>query len=98
MDRVPRDAALASAPTWSTPGSPWRNRRSEASEPTASARCEGRARPAAELAVELVVAVTGFSIGGSVRLGRTACAGAESTHARDTCEPRGRTRPRAVQA
>jgi hypothetical protein len=31
MDRVPREAARASAPTWSTPGSPWRNLRSVSS-------------------------------------------------------------------
>ena len=48
IDRVPRVAARASAPTWSTPGRPWRNRRSEASErviseksQTGGARCPG---------------------------------------------------------
>ena len=29
IERVPRDAARCSAPTWSTPGRPWRNLRSE---------------------------------------------------------------------
>src|SRR3954447_25372429 len=42
MDRVPSDAARASAPTWSTPGRPWRNRRSDASEPAASDSWSGR--------------------------------------------------------
>ena len=32
MDRVPRAAARASAPTWSTPGSPCRKRRRDASD------------------------------------------------------------------
>jgi len=38
IDRVARSAARASAPTWSTPGRPWRNRRSVASEAVTSAR------------------------------------------------------------
>ena len=37
IDRVDRVAARASAPTWSTPGRPCRNRRSEASEAVMSA-------------------------------------------------------------
>ena len=43
LERVPRLATLASAPTWSTPGSPWRNRRREASERVTSVT----SRPAA---------------------------------------------------
>src|ERR687894_1270423 len=38
IDRVARPAALASTPTWSTPGRPCRNRRSVAGEAAASAR------------------------------------------------------------
>ena len=38
IERVPRPAARASAPTWSTPGSPCRKRRSEASERVTSER------------------------------------------------------------
>ena len=38
IDRVPRVAARASAPTWSTPGSPCRKRRSEASDAVTSSK------------------------------------------------------------
>jgi hypothetical protein len=38
IDRAESLAARSSAPTWSTPVSPWRNRRSEASEEVISAR------------------------------------------------------------
>src|SRR3954454_2811500 len=38
IDRVPSIAARASAPTWSTPGSPCRNRRNDDSEAAPSAR------------------------------------------------------------
>ena len=41
IERVPSVAARASAPTWSTPGSPWRNRRSAASEAVTPARSVG---------------------------------------------------------
>jgi hypothetical protein len=51
IDRVPRPAARDSHPTWSTPGRPWRNRRSEESERTTSSKTP-------ELAVELAVGVT----------------------------------------
>jgi hypothetical protein len=37
IERVPSDAARASAPTWSTPGRPCRKRRSEASLAVTSA-------------------------------------------------------------
>jgi hypothetical protein len=43
MERVPRPAALLSAPTWSTPGSPWRKRRSDASEDVTSVKSAGAA-------------------------------------------------------
>src|SRR4051812_10035170 len=68
MDRVPRDAARASAPTWSTPGRPWRNRRRDASDAKASARWPGSVEDCVELAVELAVAVTLASIGAGLRL------------------------------
>ena len=51
MERVPRLAARASAPTWSTPGRPWRKRRSEDSDEVMSSKT-----PA--LAVEAEVVVT----------------------------------------
>ncbi len=51
MDRVPRLAARASAPTWSTPGRPWRKRRREDSDEVMSSKT-----PA--LAVEAEVVVT----------------------------------------
>jgi hypothetical protein len=55
IDLVARPAARASHPTWSTPGRPWRNRRSEDSERTMSSKtaCEE-----VVLAVELAVGVT----------------------------------------
>ena len=37
IERVASVAARASAPTWSTPGSPWRKRRSAASDAVTSA-------------------------------------------------------------
>src|SRR4051812_23597990 len=46
IDRVERVAARASAPTWSTPGRPWRNRRKDASE----AVMPGTSRPVRLLA------------------------------------------------
>ena len=44
IERVPSPAARASAPTWSTPGSPCRKRRSEESERVISVTSPGRAR------------------------------------------------------
>src|SRR5262245_41456378 len=38
IERVARPAARASTPTWSTPGSPWRNRRRVAADAVTSAR------------------------------------------------------------
>ena len=43
IDRVDRAAARASAPTWSTPGSPCRNRRRAASEEATSPNRSGEA-------------------------------------------------------
>src|SRR3954469_1449964 len=40
IERVPSVAARASAPTWSTPGSPCRNRRNVASEAVTSANTD----------------------------------------------------------
>src|SRR5690606_16344999 len=51
MLRVPRLAALASTPTWSTPGRPCRNRRRLVSSRVASASASG------ELAVAMTVRV-----------------------------------------
>ena len=42
IERVPRSATRASAPTWSTPGSPWRKRRSADSDAVASTRAGTR--------------------------------------------------------
>src|SRR3954471_3507784 len=42
IDRVPSDAERASAPTWSTPGRPCRNRRRDTSDPVASDSSPGR--------------------------------------------------------
>ena len=55
IDRVPRPAARASHPTWSTPGRPWRKRRSEESERTMSSKTPWAE---VELAVVLGVGVT----------------------------------------
>ena len=41
IERVPREAARASRPTASTPGSPWRKRRSALSDAVTSARVRG---------------------------------------------------------
>ena len=56
IDRVPSVAARASAPTWSTPGSPCRNRRNDAFDEVASARSAGTPY---ELAVEFMAVLTG---------------------------------------
>ena len=49
IERVARLAALASAPTWSTPGKPWRNRRSDISERARSANSDPAVRGAAPI-------------------------------------------------
>jgi hypothetical protein len=55
IDLVPSPAARASQPTWSTPGRPWRKRRSEDSERTTSSKTPS---VEAELAVGLAEGVT----------------------------------------
>ncbi len=61
IDRVPREAARASAPTWSTPGRPCRNRRRDASERVTSEKSPPGAEPAAAVAAGAsVVGVVGI--------------------------------------
>ncbi len=95
IDRVARVAARASAPTWSTPGKPWRKRRRSDSERPTSAKMPPRSRlpapdepPLADRGTALDGPIRGRA--GSTRRGRHRSL--SNCHLSDQCtiEPNGR--------